>query len=90
MGQKKPNAWGLHDVHGNVWEWCQDWKGSYAADAQTDPTGPASGTYRVLRGGAWGIGAGHCRSAYRYRGFSPTARNYGVGGRVVCVARPLP
>jgi formylglycine-generating enzyme required for sulfatase activity len=65
VGQKLANAWGLYDMHGNVWEWCLDWEGNYPGGAVRDPTGPASGISRVLRGGCWNRDAFGCRSAYR-------------------------
>ena len=81
VGQKKPNAWGLYDMHGNVREWCSDWFGDYASTTVSDPTGPATGSSRVFRGGCWDLNAGYCRSAGRYRG-SPDIRSLYLGFRL--------
>jgi hypothetical protein len=83
VGTYEPNAWGLYDFHGNVWERCADWYGSYGTAAVEDPEGPDSGSLRVLRGGSWTYYASDCRSAFRFRD-TPGYRNYGYGFRVVC------
>ena len=74
VGRKAPNAWGLHDMLGNVWEWTQDWYGDYPGGSVTDPRGPVSGSLRVLRGGSWGGYARYCRASFRFFG-SPGGRD---------------
>ena len=82
VGQKRANAWGLHDMLGNVWEWTVDWYGEYPSGAVTDPKGPESGSYRVLRGGCWDINARNVLSANRYAG-APSYRGSSIGFRLV-------
>lgn len=77
----QPNAWGLHQMHGNVWEWCQDWFADYTTETVIDPQGANNGVSRVLRGGSWGTVGGGCRSACRIR-YGPFERIYGAGFRL--------
>jgi formylglycine-generating enzyme required for sulfatase activity len=88
VGQRKPNAWGLYDMHGNVWEWVQDWFERYSPRPRpvTDPRGPSSGSARVIRGGSWDSGARSCRSAYRFDG-APSYRNDYLGFRLLGTAQ---
>jgi formylglycine-generating enzyme required for sulfatase activity len=87
VGQKLPNAWGLHDVHGNAWEWVQDWfdPGYYARSPATEPTGPAQGAKRVVRGGSWHTTATSWRTAFR-RDYEPDYRGISIGFRVLRTA----
>lgn len=85
VGSYPPNAFGLHDMHGNVWEWCSDWydESYYARSPQRDPTGPPNGERAVFRGGGFEVEAKSCRSAFRFP-INLSMRHIVIGFRVVC------
>jgi formylglycine-generating enzyme required for sulfatase activity len=86
VGQKAPNPWGLYDVHGNVWEWVQDWYAGdyYSISPVVDPSGPRSGSERVVRGGSWHQTADGWRSAFRKK-YPPDYRGISIGFRLVLI-----
>jgi formylglycine-generating enzyme required for sulfatase activity len=88
VGRKRPNDCGLHDLSGNVWEWCWDSYdvNYYQQSPEQDPMGASSGNLRMLRGGSWGVSEPYCRSTFRLR-LAPDSRYRDVGMRVVCVAK---
>ena len=88
VGSFPPNAWGIHDMHGNVWEWCRDWYCEYPDSAVRDPLGQCSDGRKVIRGGSWYFNAESARSGRRYT-HHPEDRGPSLGFRLVCVVGPI-
>lgn len=88
VGKNNANAWSMQDMHGNVWELCKDWKGTYPTGAVTDPQGADSSPFRVVRGGCWNNDARFCRTAYRYHNYKPSNISSSIGFRLARSSAP--